>query len=237
LTRFERLIAGGRVVLALAAFLAVWLGPDQPRYHAVITHAVVAYLGYALVAAALVARPPAALAWLPLATQALDVAIPPVLVILTGGPTSPFLVYFLFPLLSATLRWHLRGTIWTALVSLIAFLAVGALAWLTLPVDSLDRERFLTRTAFIAVMATLLGALGAHQQALRTQLLRLARGPQSIALYAEEVARDALRHAAILEAPRVVLTWEDGEEPWLNFASSAGTEVTVGREPPTTWAP
>jgi signal transduction histidine kinase len=237
-TRSVRLVAWGRVVLAAVALVAVWIDPELPRQHVALTHAaLVAYLAYAVVLAVVVGRSPAPPPWLPLATHAIDLLGAPVLMILTEGPNSPFFLYFLFPLLAATLRWQLRGTVWTAGVSLALFLGMGALAWWALPAGSLEADRFLVRAAFLAVMAVLLGALGAHEQALRAQLLHLARGPRSSALYAEELARDALRHATVLAAPRVVMTWEDDEEPWLNLAWSENGTASVGREAPSTWEP
>lgn len=238
LTRSERLIAGGRIVLAMVALVAVWIDPDQPRHHVTLTYAALAgYLAYATAVAVLVARPPVAPPWLPLATQAIDIAISPVLMYLTEGPASPFFLYFLFPILSATLRWHLLGTIWTAGISLVVFLGLGAVAWQTLPDESLDPPRFVIRTSFLGVMAALLGALGAHENALRGQLLGLARGTRSLAIDTEELAADALRRAAILDAPRVVMAWEDSEEPWLNVESKLGGEATFAREASSTWEP
>ena len=182
-TRSERLIAGGRVVLAAVALLAVWVDPAQPARHAAVTYGALAgYLGYALVAAALVARPPVAPPWLSFATQVVDVAASPVLMYLTEGPASPFFVYILFPLLSATLRWHWRGTVWTGVVSPAIFLGWGVGGGRTLPAALLSPDRFLIRAAFLGVMVVLLGALDAHEQALRAQLVRLARGPRSVSL-------------------------------------------------------
>jgi signal transduction histidine kinase len=237
-TRSERLIAWGRVVLAVVALVAVWIAPDEPRRPPAVTYAALAaYVAYALAVAVAVARPPAPPPWLPLATQAVDMAASPLLMYLTEGPASPFFLYFLFPLLSATLRWHVRGTALTAGIQLAVFLALGAWVWRTQPSASLDPSRFVIRAAFLGVMAVLLGSLGAHSELLRAPLLRLARGPRSIASDAGELAQAALHQAAVLDAPRVVLVWEDGEEPWLNIAASVQCEMTVAREPPATWEP
>jgi len=237
-TRSERLIAGARVALAVVAIVAIRLDPQPLRQHvSLLAGSLLGYLIYALVVAAVVAQRPAPPPWLPLATQALDLATLPVLLYLTEAPASPFYLYLFFPLLSATLRWHLRGTLWTAALLFAVLLALWPWALRTLPAESLEPHRFLIRAAFLLVVALLLGALGAQEQALRKRLLRLARGPRSIALYPEELARDTLRQAAVLEAPRLVMTWEDSEEPWLNVASSAGGEVAVGRESPSTWSP
>jgi hypothetical protein len=151
-----------------------------------------------------------------------------VLLALTKGAESPFFLYLLFPLLAATLRWGLRGTLWTAAAAVVVLIG----AWV-----GGDAGGLVVRAALLAVVAVLLGVAGAQGEAAEARLLRLARGPRSIALHAEELARDALRHAALVEAPRVVMAWEDQEEPWLNVASSAGGEVVVGREAPGAWEP
>jgi hypothetical protein len=60
-SRAERLIAGGRVILAASSLFAVWLDPTEPANYARTAYALLAsYVVYALVIAALVWRSDAA---------------------------------------------------------------------------------------------------------------------------------------------------------------------------------
>jgi signal transduction histidine kinase len=45
------------------------------------------------------------------------------------------------------------------------------------------------------------------------------------------------RTAGVLGAPRVLLAWEEADEPWLHLASSSGGEIQWTREAPGTWEP
>ena len=67
-SRAERLIAGGRVVLAISSLFAVWRDPSEPAKYASIAYSLLlAYLIYAVVVALVVwrNRPPTRLqGWL-----------------------------------------------------------------------------------------------------------------------------------------------------------------------------
>ena len=124
--RPERLIAVGRVVLAASSLFAVWLDPSEPAKYARIAYSLlVAYLGYATVAATLIWRLEASPGRWRLVTHAFDLAFFSLFIYFTAGTDSPFTAYFIFSLLCGTLRWQLRGTLWTAAVALAAFLGVG----------------------------------------------------------------------------------------------------------------
>jgi signal transduction histidine kinase len=67
------------------------------------------------------------------------------------------------------------------------------------------------------VVAVLLGFLGTWEDRVRSDLADLADFPRQKRATFQEAARDALIHAAsVLRSPRVMLAWEDNEEPWLS---------------------
>ena len=43
-----------------------------------------------------------------------------------SGPASPFIAYYIFALVCATLRWQWQGTLWTAIASLACFVGLGS---------------------------------------------------------------------------------------------------------------
>jgi signal transduction histidine kinase len=217
--RNERLIATGRVVLAASSLLAIWLDPSQPEKYATVTYALMAvYVVYSVGIAALVwsARVPRVLH--PLATHVLDLVIFSMFVFLTEGPpTSPFFVYFIFSILCATLRWGWRGTLWTSLFSVTAFLGMGLVGGRVLDDERLNR--FIIRSVYLSVVATMLGYLGAYEQQLRGEVAKLAGWPRRLSREARDVLREALEYAAeVMNAPRVLLVWEESEEPWVHRA-------------------
>jgi signal transduction histidine kinase len=157
---------------------------------------------------------------------------------LTEGPASPFYLYFLFPLLAATLRWHWAGAARTAAVSLPMFLGMAAYSGYVLRDPDFEVGRFIVRSVFLAVVAALLVGLGAHEQRLRSEMQRLAAGLRPVGFETDALVGEALSHAgAVLPARRVVVVWDDPEEPWLNVGQWTDGEAATSREPADAWFP
>ncbi len=215
--RTERLIATGRVVLAASSLLAIWLDPAQPEKYAAVTYALMAvYVVYSVGLAGLVwsARVPRLLN--PFASHVLDLVAFSLFIFLTEGPpTSPFFVYFIFSIICATLRWGWRATLWTSLFSLAVFLGMGLVGGSVLDDERLNR--FIIRSVYLSVVATMLGYLGAYEQQLRREVAKLAGWPRRSPSEARDVLTEALEYAAeVMTAPRVLMVWEESEEPWVH---------------------
>jgi signal transduction histidine kinase len=230
--RTERLVAAGRAVLAAASLLAVWFDPSTPAAYAELTYSLLAlYLVYALSLTLLVWIVDLSEARFGLATHAVDLPIFGLFMYLTEGPNSPFFVYFLFSLLSAALRWKWTGIIWTAAATLAIFIGLGLHAQTFLPHAEFELDRFIIRVVYFALMAVLLGALSAHEDRLREELAKLAAWPRHASQ--ETLVGEALRQtAAIFGTPRVLLTWEEAEEPWRYVATHFNGEFRSIREAP-----
>lgn len=233
--RAERLIAMGRLVLALASLTAVYLEPSTPAQYQRATYALLAvYTVYALVAAAIAWRSPVPPARWRLMSHALDLLLFTVFVYLTEGPASPFFLYFVFSLFCATLRFSWRGILATAIAAMAIYGAMAVLSSYTDP--QFEASRAVIRIAYLGVIAALLVYLGVFQQQLRTELASLAAWPRELAAERNDVLRIALRHAAtVLRARRVLLVWEEPEEPWVHTASWSDGGLHVDRMPPGAW--
>lgn len=235
----ERLIAGGRVVLAAFSLLALTLDPSEPKVYAGSAEALVAgYLGLALLVAAGAWLAGALLVRLAVALHALDLAVACLVMWFTDGSDSPFFAYFTFALVGAALRWPWPGTLWTAAAALAAFFGLRLYTTAVAADPEFDLNRFILRSGYLVVVAVLLGYLGAHEHRLRIDLGALAAWPRGARGQAEDHLREVLaRAAAILGAPRLLLAWEEADEPWLLLApwSRSGTELR--REPPGTFEP
>lgn len=218
--RPERLIAGGRLVLAVSSLFAVWLDVDEPVRFAPLAYGVlVAYLVYAVAAAVLVWRVEIVSHRWSLATHATDLTCFSLFIFFTEGPASPFTVYFVFALLSATLRWRARGAFWTAVVVITAFIGLGIYFGLVLADGAFDLRAFIIRGVYLLVLAVLLRYVGAEDQRTLTEMWGLATWPQAMHEDTGPLARDLLGHAAqLLAAPRLVLAWVEEESPWWQIA-------------------
>lgn len=229
----ERLISAGRVVLASLSLFATWLDPsDPPRYAPLAYLSMVVYVLYAWGIALVVWGSYRPLVRLRLITHVFDGGIFVLFVYFTEGATSPFFVYFVFSVLCATLRWQWRGTLWTAVVLLAAYLGTGVYAREILRDPQIELGRFITRAVYLSVVAILLGYLGAHEFQRRKQLSRLAAWWPHPPTEVENGIARLLEHAAgVLDAPRVLMAWEEPEEPWLNLATFSDGQFQPGRRP------
>jgi len=71
------------------------------------------------------------------------------------------------------------------------------------------------------------------QQRLSREMLEIAAWPRGPLEDADALLAHLLaRVAGILEAPRVLLAWEEADEPWLYLAQRSGDEVERSREAP-----
>ena len=217
--RPERLIAAGRVVLAIASLFAVWLDPDEPiRYPTVAYGVLMAYVAYAVSVATLLWQVEAVPRLWPVATHAADLACFSLFIFFTD-PTSPFTVYFVFALLAATLRWQVRGTLWTATIVITVFFGFGIYFGIILDDPEFDLRGFIIRSVYLFVLAGLFGYVGTQDRRTVREMSRLATWPDTVRDDTESLARDLLAYAAsLLDAPRVVLEWSEVDLPWRRLA-------------------
>lgn len=232
--RTERLIGTGRLVLASFSLLGIWLDPTTPSKYAFVAYPLlISYVLYAAVVTLVVWASHVPLVRLRIVTHIVDVVMFSLFVYFIEGPTSPFFAYFVFAIVCATLRWQWRGALWTAVAVLAAFLGIGFYASEILQDQpTFELDRFIIRSVYLAVVAALLGYLGVHESQRRIQLSNLAAWPRTPLLEFEKAVSQILEQAGnILEAPRVLLAWEESEEPWLHLVMFSGGQLQWSRKP------
>ena len=233
--RAERVITGGRLLLAVFLALAVELDPTEPARYAPQLQALSgAYLAYAAVIALLTWTRRTTPAHLSLITHVIDLVLFSVFMYLSEAPTSPFFVYFIFATVCAVLRWHGRGALLTGAAALAAYVAVTVAGAAYLPgAGEFEQTRFITRCTQLAVITLLLAYLGMYQRRLQTEIASLAAWPRRLPAEEAAAVRDVLTHAAaILRVPRIILTWQEGEEPSLRVAVNDRERFELSHERP-----
>ncbi|HET9226639.1 MAG TPA: sensor histidine kinase [Thermoanaerobaculia bacterium] len=171
-SRAERLIAPGRVVLAAVSALAVWFDPSEPARHPKVAYSLlVGYVVYSLMIALVVWRSGTSSERHRLFTQAVDLAFFSLMLFFTAGTTNPFIAYFIFGVICATLRWQWRGALWTAAASLVSFLAIGL--YLILEEPGFNAHPLAVRGIYLALIAVLLGYMGFYEERTRSELAQL----------------------------------------------------------------
>jgi signal transduction histidine kinase len=221
-SRGERLIAGLRTLVALG-LLALPLAPGATASAFAL---LAVYLLYSLLLAVLLwGFERVQFRWR-LAAHTLDLAVFAIFCALTWGAVPPALVFLAFLLLAGGARWRGRGAAGTAVAGLAAYGIAGLLA-------GLSPERLAAGSAPLALLAALVVCASIYQQRLGREMLRIAAWPRSSLQDTGALLDHLLAHAAgILEAPRVLLVWEEVDEPWLHLAHRTVGGVEVLREPP-----
>lgn len=238
-SRAERLIAAGRVALSVFSLLAIWLDPTEPSRHASIAYSVLAvYVAYSLLIAVLAFRSYALLLEARLPTHAIDLLVAALVMFFTEGPTSPFFVYFVFAMISAAVRWGREGTLWTAVATLAVFLGLGYYFAEILRDPAFELNRFIIRGVYLGVVASLLGYLGVFDERLRREISSLTQWPSRMPTGAKELACGVLEHiAGTLGLSRLLMIWEEEEEPWLYLAFWTAGGCEWGRDPVGSYEP
>jgi len=230
--RAERLIAAGRTVLAVSSLFGVWLDPTEPGKHARVAYSLlVAYVVYSALLALRAWRTRDPGGRERVVTHVIDLAFFSLFVYFTAGPASPFTTYFVFSMVCATLRWRWRGVLWTAAASIAAYLFIAFFIAGTPLVPHVEGYRLAVRVVYLAVIAVLLGYLGAHEERTRREISGLAGWPELGPQRFDVAVGALLAHATrVIRAPGALLAWTEREEPWLYLASWRDGELQWSRE-------
>jgi signal transduction histidine kinase len=230
--RVEWFLAAARVGLAGGALIAVTADVPSPDVHSVL----LAYLAYSVSVLALVWSPVKFDRSWGMTLHGVDLATFTALMVVTKGAESPFFITLIYLLVSATIRWHVSGTLWTAAVAAAAFIAASLCASVFGNGAIVTPGVFVIRMFYLIIAAALLAYLGAHQRKYRDELGRLAAWPRTMSREPYAVVSEIMSQAGdLLNAPRIVIVWSDGEEGAVNVAWTADGRVMWKEEPPDTY--
>jgi len=171
-----RVIALGRVMLAMTLFLVVMVGRSQSEVMETDPFLVI-YAVSALLIAAVTWKNWWLDARLATLTHAIDMAVFTGLAFSSTGTSSPFILFFILPLLSAAVRWSWRETAQTAAVLIALFMLGG---FLLSGSQGFELQRFVLRGANLVILTLLLiwfacgRPAGAEAQGLEV-MMQLAR--------------------------------------------------------------
>lgn len=158
-----RVIATGRVMLAILFLFAVWLDRSNPPGSAPGTYLLLfLYVAAAVAIAAATWRNWWLDARLAMPMHGVDMAVFTAIVFSTNGSTSPFFLFFVLPLLSAAIRWSWRETALTAAGLVLLYLTAGLMMSVQ---QSFALERFVVRAGHLFILSLLLIWFGIHQRA------------------------------------------------------------------------
>jgi signal transduction histidine kinase len=235
--QLEWLIAGTRVLLAIAALLDVWLDSvGHPSLSPLVFPCLFYYLAYSLALLGLTWKPVRFTPSWSLAVHAFDVAAFSLFAAFAEGPASPVLFYFVFIVMCGTLRWRSAGALWTAAAAIAALGGAYLFAAFRLHLGAFALDQFVRRSVQFAGTAALVGYLGAYSHPLGGEIGRVALWPRRLPRTSRALVSDIItRSAEVLEVPSVVLVWTAPNNSQINLAWRTDEDLEWIREPEGTY--
>jgi signal transduction histidine kinase len=234
--RSGRVISLARLTLAFIFLFAIWFDPSQPSLYPAGAYGVLC--GYLAVSASYLAA-----TWtnwwlehrLALFAHMFDIILFGIMVYLTDGYTSPFYTFFVFLILSATIRWSWKETAATAAIVILLFLYAGLKATRWTEVDP-DITRIVVRSTYLIILSLLLIWFSLNERSGLLQFVgggaestdKGGRSPSS----APPVRSGLEQAVARTGAGRAALAWWDEDEPWVHVAMLAAGRFSEERFSP-----
>jgi signal transduction histidine kinase len=234
--KVERLIAGARVVLAAVALLDLWFDLQAGGQHGILMLVcVVYYVPYSLALLMATWRPVEFTPAWGIASQMFDVTAFSLFAAFADAG-SQVLVYFVFAVLCATVRWRSIGAFWTAAGAISVLALVFMYGGLVRGLDRFGIEPFARRSVAFAGTAALIGYLSTYMQPLAEELSRIALWPRMLPGDSRAIVTDILaRSRDFLDATSVVLIWTEANEKQSNLAWHSDEGLVWVREPAGTY--
>jgi signal transduction histidine kinase len=193
----EKAVAWLRCVFALVAVAVIQFNPDRiARFPTLSLFSLGSFLLYSLVVLELTRRRKLGSPVVGFITTSLDVVWIALIVFSTGGTRTPFFFYYSFPVITASVRWGLKGSVPIALVGVAAYGVIR----LTLAAEAMDSpigiDTILIRSLYLLLLAGIFGYISEFEKKQNQKLLTLSK--------------TAAQAAALQERRRIMYELHDG---------------------------
>ena len=171
----EKTLAWLRLGFSLAAILVIQLNPERVARFPVLSYtSLYSFFFYCLLVVYLTRKEKADFQKIGIATTCLDLLWVSLMVLSTGGSRTPFFVYYLFPVITASSRYGIKGGM---LVSLIGVGLYGLvrffLIWESIWESPLGIDTFIIRSIYLLVLAYIFGFLSEFEKKQNQKLMAL----------------------------------------------------------------
>jgi signal transduction histidine kinase len=179
----EKVLAWVRLGFSVAAILVVQLNPERAARFPILSHiSLYSFFLYSLLIVQIARRGKTDSKKIGLTTTALDLLWISLIVLSTGAWRTPFFVYYLFPVITASSRYGIKGGLLVALigVTLYGFIRFSPI-WDTPPAIDL----FIIRMIYLFVLAYIFGFLSEFEKKQNQKLMALYKTAGEAATMAE----------------------------------------------------
>jgi len=167
----EKTLAWLRVGFSVAAILVIQLNPERVAKFPVLSHiSLFSFFVYSLLVLYLIKKERWDSRTIGLVTTFLDILWISSMVFSTGGSRAPFFVYYLFPVITASSRYGIKGGLLVALAGAVLY---GFIRFSPVWENPLAIDTFLIRTIYLFVLAYIFGFLSEFEKKQNQKLMAL----------------------------------------------------------------
>jgi signal transduction histidine kinase len=182
----ERAASWLRLGFAIIGIVVIQLNPSRvARYPALSTIVLVSFLIYSVGAVWFAAKNRFPSNSLGAITTALDTIWIAFIVLSTGGTRTPFFFYYSFPVITASLRWGLKGSLPVAGIGVAIYAAIR----LTLAAEAISEpigiDTLVVRSFYLLALAGIFGYISEFEQRQNRKLLAFSRTAGQLAALQE----------------------------------------------------
>jgi signal transduction histidine kinase len=201
LLRRERAVAWLRVAFAAVAVFVIQLNPERVALFPELSFiSLSSFFLYSLVVLYLAWHNKLTSSSLGIVTNSLDVVWIAVIVFSTGGSRTPFFFYYSFPVITASIRWGLKGSLPVALIGVTLYVVVR----LSLAAETMGKpvgiDMLLVRSMYLIVLAGIFGYISEFERKQNQRLLTLSKTAGEVAALQERRRINFELHDGILQS-------------------------------------
>jgi signal transduction histidine kinase len=190
-----------RLGFALVAVVVIQLNPERvARFPELSSFSLVTFLLYSVTVLYFSWRTKLTSSPLGIVTTCLDVVWVAIIVFSTGGTRTPFFFYYSFPVITASIRWGMKGSIPVALIGVFLYGVVR----LTLAAESMESpigiDVLLVRSLYLILLACIFGYISEFERKQNQRLLALSKTAGEVAALKERRRINFELHDGILQS-------------------------------------
>jgi signal transduction histidine kinase len=203
----ERLVAWLRVAFAGLAILVIeFVNPSRiARFPTLSLYSIGLFFLYSLAVLYLARRGKLASKTAGLFTTLLDVVGIALIVFSTGGTRTPFFFYYSFPVLTASVRWGLRGSIPVALAGVAIYASIRITLAAEAMAEPIGIDTIIVRSFYLILLGCLFGYLSDFEKNQNHRLLALSHTAAEMATIQERRRIASELHDGILQSLATLL--------------------------------
>lgn len=222
----EKTLAWVRLGFSLAAILVIQLNPARVARFPVLSHiSLFSFFFYSLLVLYLIKKERWDSRTIGLVTTFLDILWVSSMVFSTGGSRAPFFVYYLFPVITTSSRYGIKGGLLVALAGAVLY---GLIRFSPTWENPLAIDTFIIRTIYLFVLAYIFGFLSEFEKKQNQKLMALYKTAGEVATQEERrrIAREL--HDRLLQVlASLTLHLEACRKHWLASPKELGRELEL----------